>query len=580
MKRSINIKIAGAAGEGIKSVGLMLSKSFVKAGYFTFDYMEYPSLIRGGHNTYQANISNSPIWSQAKKIDILICLNKQGLKLHKDELKKDSLVIFDPETVLVEAEKPLEEKKPANNGLNLTIPLKKIATDAGGLPIMANLAGLGAVMFLTGMDIKYLFLVIKQNFSKKGQEMVEQNQKVAALGFEFAERKYSDHKIDLQEASNKQEKILLTGNEAISLGAIAGGMKFYSAYPMTPATSILHYLASKAKEQGLVVKHAEDEISVINMALGASFAGVRVMTATSGGGFALMSEALGIAGIMELPIVIVEGMRTGPSSGMPTWHDQGDLNFVLYASQGEFPRMIISPGDVEENFYLTKQAFYFAEKYQLPVIILTDKYMAESLTTIKLPESVSENEKRSFNLEPVSPFERYKDSENGISLRTIPGQDKGVYLSNSYEHDLFGFATEEIEMRNLMVEKRLRKFETLKKEVCQIKQHVLGDPDAEIGIVSWGSNKGPIVEALKILEGKGTKASCLNLNVIWPFPEKQVVDYLSGKKFVIDIECNSTAQLAGLIRQHTGIEIKERLLKYDGRPFYPEEIVTKLAELN
>ena len=421
MKRSINIKIAGAAGEGIKSVGLMLSKSFVKAGYFTFDYMEYPSLIRGGHNTYQANISNSPIWSQAKKIDILICLNKQGLKLHKDELKKDSLVIFDPETVLVDAEKSPEEKELADCGFYLPIALKKIATDAGGLPIMANLAGLGAVMFLTGMDIKYLFSVIEKNFSKKGQEMVEQTQKVAAFGFEFAEKKYSEYKVDLQEASNKQEKILLTGNEAISLGAIAGGMKFYSAYPMTPATSILHYLASKAKEQGLVVKHAEDEISVINMALGASFAGVRAMTATSGGGFALMSEALGMAGIMELPIVIVEGMRAGPSTGMPTWHDQGDLNFVLYASQGEFPRMIISPGDVEENFYLTKQAFYFAEKYQLPVIILTDKYMAESLTTIKLPESVSENEKRSFNLEPVSPFERYKDSENGISLRTIPG---------------------------------------------------------------------------------------------------------------------------------------------------------------
>lgn len=567
MKRSLNIKIAGAAGEGIKSVGLMLSKSFVSAGYWTFDYMEYPSLIRGGHNIYQTNISLSPIWSQAKKIDIFICLNQQGIKLHQNELKEDSLVIFDPEVV---------QSLAGEARCNLEIPLKKIAIEAGGLPIMANLAGLGAVMFLTGMDIKYLFGVIEKNFGKKGREMVDQNQKVAESGFEFAQKKYSEYKIDLQEASNGQEKILLTGNEAISLGAIAGGMKFYAAYPMTPATSILHYLADKAREQGLVVKHAEDEISVINMALGASFAGVRAMTATSGGGFALMSEALGMAGIMELPIVIVEGMRTGPSSGMPTWHDQGDLNFVLYASQGEFPRMIIAPGDVEENFYLTKQAFYFAEKYQLPVIILTDKYMAESLTSIKLPKSEWENKRESFFEDPVSPFERYKDSENGISLRTIPGQDNGVYLSNSYEHDGFGFATEEIKTRNKMVEKRLRKFKTLKKEVDLIKQTVLGDPDSEIGIISWGSNKGPIVEALKILERKGIRASCLNLNVIWPFPEKQVVDYLSGKKLIVDVECNATAQLAGLVRQQTGVEIKERLLKYDGRPFYPEEIAAKL----
>lgn len=579
MKNSINVKIAGAAGEGIKSVGLMLSKSFVRAGYFTFDYMEYPSLIRGGRNTYQANISLSPIWSQAKKVDILICLNKESLELHQSELEKNSLAIFDPEIVQLQARDASKEESPPFRCNNLPIPLKKIAIEAGGLPIMSNLAGLGAVMFLTGMDIKYLFEEIEKNFGKKGREMVEQNQEAAAAGFEFAKKKYFEYKIDLQETSSEQEKILLSGNEAISLGAIAGGMKFYAAYPMTPVTSILHYLANKAKEQGLIVKHAEDEISVINMALGASFAGVRAMTATSGGGFALMSEALGMAGMMELPIVIVEGMRSGPSSGMPTWHDQGDLNFVLYASQGEFPRMVIAPGDVEENFYLTKQAFYFAEKYQLPVVILTDKYIAESLTAIKLPESVWENKRYSFAEGLVSPFERYKDSGNGISLRTIPGQDKGAHLSNSYEHDLFGFATEEIQMRNKMVEKRLRKFETLKKETDLIKQPVLGDLASEIGMISWGSNKGPIVEALKILEKKGTKASCLNLNVIWPFPEKQVVDYLSGKKFVVDVECNATAQLAGLIRQQTGIEIKERLLKYDGRPFYPEDIVDKILEI-
>ena len=577
MRKSINIKIAGAAGEGIKSVGLMLSKSFVSAGYFTFDYMEYPSLIRGGHNTYQANVSASPICSQIKKIDILISLNKEGLKLHKNELGKDSLLIFDPEILGLAEEKKSEKKSPADDCHNLPIPLKKIAVDAGGLPIMANLAGLGAVMFLTGMDVKHLLKVIEKSFGKKGKQIVEQNQKVAELGFAFAKNKYGERKILLEKATVEQEKILLTGNEAISLGAIAVGMKFYAAYPMTPATSILHYLAAKAKEYGLVVKHAEDEISAINMALGASFAGVRAMTATSGGGFALMSEALGMAGIMELPIVIVEGMRSGPSTGMPTWHDQGDLNFALYASQGEFPRMVITPGDVEENFYFTLKAFYFAEKYQLPVIILTDKYMAESFTAIKTPKGVWENKEGSFAKNPVLPFERYKNFENGISLRTIPGQDGGVYLSNSYEHDEHGFATEEIQMRNIMVEKRLRKFETLKKETNNIKQPVLGNPDSEIGMISWGSNKGPIVEALKILKRKKIKASCLNLNVIWPFPEKQVIDYLSNKKLVVDVECNATAQLAGLVRQETGIEIKEKLLKYDGRPFYPEEIVKKIS---
>jgi len=573
MKDSINIKIAGKAGEGIKSVGLILSKTLMKAGFWTFDYIEYPSLIRGGHNTYQVHAAGKPVYSQVKNLDLLIALDEESLRCHQPELTNTSLVIYDSEKIKLEFLGKL-------TGVYLAIPLQQLTKESGGLPVMANNTALGAVIFLLGIELQILKEVIAQIFADKEPRVIQENQKVVEAGFAFAQEKFSDKKIALVQPQIKEAKILISGNEAVALGAISAGMKFYAAYPMTPTTSILHYLASKAKAYQLLVKHAEDEISVINMAVGAAFAGVRSMVATSGGGFCLMTETLGMSGMMELPIVVVEGMRSGPSTGMPTWSDQADLKFVINASHGEFPRLVLSPGDIEECFYLTRQAFYFSEKYQLPVIILIDKYLAESLTTIKAPAGVWQNSRYSFANQPIGKnFKRYLNSENGISFRSLPGWPDGEHLANSYEHDESGFATETIEMRKLMVEKRLRKFETLRQETEDLKPFQTGN-GKKIGLISWGSNKGPILEALANLKEKASEINFLNLNLLWPFPKKALAEFTKDKEILLVLEVNATGQLVSLIREQLGLEIKHNFLKYDGRPFWPEEVLSYLNNLS
>ena len=567
---SLNIKIAGSAGEGIKSVGLTLSKCFSRSGFYTFDYSEYPSLIRGGHNTYQSHVGTSPTNSQISKIDILISLNHEAIKLHQSELKQESVIIYDPQKVKLESAEKL-------CGNYLAIDLNKLAIDSGGTALMANVVALGAVMYLTGVDVQVLKDIISQIFKKKGEKVIISNQKAAQAGFDFAKKNAIKHQLPLEKPLTKAKKYLVSGNEAIALGAICAGMQFYSAYPMTPATGILHYLAQNAKKSNLVVKHSDDEISAANMAIAASFTGVRAMTATSGGGFCLMTEALGMAGIMELPMVFVNGMRSGPSTGMPTWHDQGDLLFVVNASHGEFPKMVLTPGDIKESFDWTRKAFYFSEKYQLPVIIVTDKYLEESTQTIEDLSHQYKNTRYGFVKDGQENFLRYQDSKDGISLRSVPGQKNLGYLANSYEHDNYGFATEEIEMRNKQVGKRAKKLLALAQEISGLELEIYGNRQADIGIVSWGSNKGPILEALKLL-GKNQPAF-LNLPLVWPFPEKQFKDFIKNKKTLINIECNSTSQLGQIIRQATGIKIDNNLCKFDGRPFYPEEIVDFIKKI-
>lgn len=545
---SLNIKIGGAAGEGIKSVGLTLSKCFTRSGYYTFDYSEYPSLIRGGHNTYQSHISLSPIFSQKKNIDILIALNQETINLHQEELIPQTVIIYDPAKIKLDLQKL--------TGHYLGIDLNKLAIASGGTSLMANIVALGAVMYLTGLEVQVLKDLIKEIFSKKGDKIILPNQKAAQSGFDYAVQYASKLQKPLVKAVDKKPKYLVSGNEAIALGAISAGMQFFSAYPMTPATGILHYLAGNAKKYNLVVKHADDEISAANMIVGASFSGVRSMTATSGGGFCLMVEALGMAGIMELPAVFVNGMRSGPSTGMPTWHDQGDLLFAIHASHGEFPKMVLTPGDIKESFDYTRLAFYYAEKYQLPVIILTDKYLAESTQAI----------------EDINP--QYQN--NKLRQLPFPGQKGRQYLANSYEHDDQGFATEEISVRNRQVANRLKKFDTLKLEISKLPLPVYGDRKSQIGLISWGSCKGPILEGMKLL---GKPVAFLNLPLIWPFPVKQVENFIKNKKILVNIECNATGQLGQLLRQTMQIKPDKNLLKFDGRPFYPEEIAKYLKHV-
>ena len=561
-RSSLNIKIAGQAGEGIKVSGLILNKAFSRLGFFTFGYSEYPSLIRGGHNTYQLVAASQPVYAADPQIDILIALNQESILLHQPELHASSLVIYDPD----EFSLPRRKLK----GEYLAIPLIKLATQAGGQPLMANAVAQGAVLSLLNLPLTSLLALYQQVFAQKGKAVVAQNQKAASAGAEFVTKNFKKHLRSLSLPQKKEKHLIVTGNEAIALGAIAGGLKFYAAYPMTPATSILHFLASVASQQKIVVKHTEDEIGAINMALGASFAGLRAMTATSGGGLCLMAEGISLAGVAELPIVIVNAMRPGPALGMPTWTAQGDLQFVLHIGHDEFPRLVFAPGDAQEAFELTYRAFTLAEKYQLPVIILSDKYLSESDFTCQPFPASSTHRRYGFISQPTSSYRRYRLTSTGVSLRTVPGQKNGLHVLNSYEHDSYGFATEDGPTRSQQMRKRFLKLKIMEKEL--LPQPIFHPEAKKLGIISWGSNKGAILQAIYDQPDIGF----LHLNRLWPFPSEQVVDFIHRVRQVLVVENNSQAQLAQLIEQQTGIRIKKRLLKYDGRPFWPQEIKREL----
>ncbi|MEA3355644.1 MAG: 2-oxoacid:acceptor oxidoreductase subunit alpha [Patescibacteria group bacterium] len=403
------------------------------------------------------------------------------------------------------------------------------------------------------------------------------NKKIATYGYNYAKKNLKSKALPKFEADKTaNDKLYLTGNEAISLGAISGGMKLYVAYPMTPATSILHSLAAKAKKADIAVRHAEDEIGTINMAIGASFAGVRSMVATSGGGFSLMTEGLGLAGVTETPIVIVNSMRPGPASGMPTWSGQGDLLYMIQASQDEFLRVVMTPGDPTEAFNLSKLAQNMAEKYQIPIIILTDKYLSESYFTVNKFKDLHQNKRYGFanpNKTKDKPFKRYKDTESGISPRTIPGQPNGVHLCNSYEHDEFGYATEKSNQRINQVEKRAKKTKYLLNDPDFVTPILYGSNKADTTIISWGSNKGVILQALKTLKS----TNFIHFPIVWPFPKQSFLKLIKNSKKLITLECNSTGQLNKIISQATNLKIKNQFLKYDGRPFFPSEIIKKLS---
>jgi len=565
---TLNWKVGGPAGEGIMTTGLIFSKALSRSGLKVFDYTEYPSLITGGHNTYQVYASEHFATSQYQELDVLIALDKATLDLHLDEITENTLVIFDKEDDKINIEE---------HGLNartFNLPMVKLAQESGGSKLMANNVALGATMFVFGLDLQILFGVIESVFGRKGAEVVTKNQNAAQFGYNFMQEHLGQSLMTFVKVEGKNY-LTMTGNEAISLGAIAGGLQLYTAYPMTPSSSILHVLAEKAKQADIVVKHAEDEIGVINMALGASFAGVRSMVGSSGGGFCYMSEALGLSGIAEIPLVVIESMRPGPALGMPTWTAQGDLQFIITASQDEFPRFVLSPSDSQEAFELTRLAMDLSEKYQTLVIVVSDKLLSESRFTMELDNTQFNNERHGIDKDPqlaeVGFYPRYQDTDNGISQRTIPGQPNGYYMSNSYTHDDYGFATEDGEIRVEQVDKRAKKFELMKSEILP---QYFENNNGEMTLISFGSTKGAVVAARELLENNhNIKVNVLNLSWIWPFPEKQVMEVLDMNVPFAVIEGNSTGQLAKIIRMETGVKVENQLLKYDGRPFYPHEIV-------
>jgi len=578
VKNRLTWKIGGKAGEGIMATGLIFSQSCSRGGLHVFDINEYPSLIKGGHNSMQVRVEGREIFSQVKSVNVLVALNKETIFLHKDELSKDGGIIYDGAEVL--------DKKEVREDIRLyPVPFKKLIEEIKAQPIVKNNLALGASIALVDYDFEVLAGVIRDTFKRKGEKVINENISAAKAGYDYIKKNYPNDFEYKLEKIGIPGRMLLTGNDAICMGAIRAGCKFYAAYPMTPASSLLHFMAAQERRFNIVVKHTEDEISAINMAIGAGFTGVRAMCGTSGGGFCLMTEGYGLAGMIETPLVVVMAMRPGPSTGMPTWSEQGDFKFMLSASQGDFPRPVIVPGDNEECFYLTAEAFNIAEKYQMPVIVLTDKYLAESHKTTEKFDAARITIERGIYASPeelaVLPekkfFKRYRFMENGVSPRTLPGMKNGLYTATSDEHDEEGNITEEIEERNRMMEKRMKKLDALAKELRH--PDLVGPKNAEVTIIAAGSTKGPIKEAMLLLEKEGISANYLQILYLNPFPSEKVAGVIDSAKKTAVVENNFTGQLAAIIRENTGRSVDRKILKYDGRPFYPEEIHNAIKEM-
>jgi 2-oxoglutarate/2-oxoacid ferredoxin oxidoreductase subunit alpha len=575
-KNNLSWKVCGEAGFGIKSAGMMFGKIFMRSGYEIFDYTEYPSLIRGGHNTFQLIVDNRPVNSVSKSIDVLVALNQNTITQNLNEVAHGGVLIYDKDKVKVSAAKL--------NGLKVKgigLPLTTMAKEAGN-PLMRNVITIGASLALVGQKLTIANQVVTQNFKRKGKKVVDQNIQALKAGYDFVKENFQEDFLCQLPTLEKKNNILITANESLALGALAGGLNFYVAYPMTPSSSILHYLASVAERAGIVVKHAEDEIAVLNMALGAAHVGARSMVATSGGGFALMVETLGLAALTETPIVIVDVQRGTPATGLPTWTEQGDLQFILRAAPGEAQRIVLAPGDAGEAYELGAQAHNLAETYQVSVIILSDKFIAEGNTTIPLPSIKKLKINRGklltqTQLNKIKEYRRYRVTEDGVSPRTLPGMKNGLYIANSDEHDPYGFSEEGSANRIAQADKRARKLETFAKQMPN--PLIYGNPKAKKTVVIWGSTKGVVLDVYSQLEAEyKKKIKIMQLQYIWPFPAKFVSHILENSKDILLIEENQVGQLGQLIAQETGIMIKDKLLKYDGRPFFREEIIKALKK--
>jgi 2-oxoglutarate ferredoxin oxidoreductase subunit alpha len=558
-KTDVVVMIGGEAGQGLVTIGYTLVKTLVRAGYHIVVSQDYMSRVRGGHNTFVIRAATDPIQAPNDGVDLLVALNQETLELHQNELNQGAIVVADKGLTCGEA-------------TCFSVPYKDLTEDRH-----VNTVALGVASCLLGLDQEAVAHTLEKQLGKKSQEVAQKNADALKKAYEFC----NDHKPDfnpLGAVAKQGERIMLGGNEAIGLGALAAGLKFLSFYPMTPATSVALTVVAAAKAMGVVAEQAEDEIAAINMALGASYAGAPAMVCTSGGGYALMTEGVSLAGITETPIVIVIAQRPGPATGLPTRTEQGDLEFALYGGHGEFPRAIFTPGDLEQCFNLTIKAFHTAEKYQTPVFVLTDQFLADSYRGISPFDLSAVNPVKAGNTEAAqegADYERYALSDNGVSPRAIPGAGTALVLADSDEHDTQGHITESAEVRIAQHEKRLRKLEDLREEV--IPPEFNGPEKAELLLVSWGSSKGAVAEAAERLTSQGKKVATCHFNQVWPLNSGQFLARFEEAVKVVMVEMNATGQLAKLIRQATGVQMDQLINRYDGRPFTPEYIINKIA---
>lgn len=561
--------VGGEAGQGVQSLGAVLSRCFSLGGLHVFADQDYESRIRGGHNFFRIRVKDKPVQAIDEATNILIALNQETIDLHRGELAPQGVVLCDADQV----------KSPAGDNACFSLPMERLAQEKAGNKLMANSVATGAAIAMVGYDFELLAKALRQQFSSAGEAAVEANVTAARAGYEQARQQF---KADLGRGLKPiggPKRMLINGNEAIAMGAIAAGCRFMSSYPMTPTTTIMEYMAGKAAEYGLVVVQAEDEISALNMVVGACFAGTRAMAATSGGGFSLMVEALGLAGMTETPVVVIEGQRAGPATGLPTRMEQGDLEFMIHAAQGEFARVVLAPATVEDCFWRTIDAFNLAERYQTPAIVLTDQYLASSYVTLEtfdLSKVAIDRGQLLSEAEAGPDYKKYRLTPSGISPRALPGYKNALVVACGDEHDEEGHIIEDAKTRAAMVTKRLAKFQGLRQET--LPPLTYGLAGADVTLIGWGGTYGALAEAVDMLNQDGLKANLLHLNQVWPLPAEAVAKVLAQARKTFVVENNGTGQLAHLLRAETGIQATGQIHKFDGRPFSPAQIVSELRK--
>lgn len=548
--KDISILIGGKSGDGIESSAPIIAKIFNQYGYYIHIYRDYPSLIKGGHNFSIIRAKDMPIGSYRDKVDVILALNQDCVDKHKERISRNTVIIYDKAQV---------------EARGVGIDLTEIAKELEAPLVVRNTGLIGAMCKVFNIPWRIVEKVIKDNTPKK----VDLNLKIAQRSYNEADKKFEIEKL------KRKPLPLLSGNEAVSYGLVRAGLESYIAYPMTPASSVLHTMAANSKEFDLKVIHAESEIGVIMMANGMAYAGSRVAVGTSGGGFCLMTEGVSLAGMGEYPIAIVMSQRSGPATGLPTYNAQADLHFVLSAGHGEFLRIVVAPGDAEQSYFWSGVALNLAWKYQTPSIILIDKAVSESVFTFDPKVAGQVKQENGFLWNGKGKYKRYKFTQNGISPLAFPGDKNAIVKGTSYEHDESGITTEESTIAILMQEKRLIKETELSKEIDKKYEavKVYGNKKSEKALICWGSNLGVCREVAEELNLR-----LIQPIVLSPMPVKQLERALSGVSKLINIETNATAQMATLLKQY-GVEVNDVILKYDSRPFSRDELIYNVKKV-
>jgi 2-oxoglutarate/2-oxoacid ferredoxin oxidoreductase subunit alpha len=571
----VTVGIGGAAGDGIDKSADTLAKSATRSGLHAYGFNSYQSVIRGGHIWLKLRLGEEKVYSQGDHLNALIALNQDSIERHAPEVEPGGAVLFNADKLRVNI--PVQD-----NVMTVPLPIAQLMKPFGAVaPVMQNTVALGALLFLLGMEFDITATVLADTFAHKGKAIIDQNVGVLKAGYEHAREHFVP--LGYQWKFSRKRRPFLTGNEAFSIGAVAAGCRFYSAYPMTPASGILTWMAEHSERCGIVVKQMEDELAVANVAIGAGFAGVRAMCATSGGGFALMTEAIGLAGMIEAPVVFIEVQRGGPSTGIPTKTEQADLNQVYGASQGDFPRIIIAPKDTRDCFDSAVEAFNLAEKYQLPVILVSDLQLSEHPETVEpehMPATVPIDRGQLVTewSGEKGEYKRFAFTPSGVSPRALPGTANTLHVVASDEHDEHGILISDVfcnaAVRRKIAEKRMKKMDLALKDLPAPKLE--GPADAEVTLVGWGSTEGVLREAAQQLNASGVRANQLHFKYLLPFHAKEATEILKNCKRTIGVEANETGQFARLLRAETGHGVTDQILKYDGEPFEPGTIAKQV----